>query len=88
MCKHQPPCPDPLAPDRMAARLEVSHPAQRWSMLCNGVVLFDDAGGLLPDGREVGPRQGAPIPRQRARAVYVPSVWVLAAGARSLGSGA
>jgi hypothetical protein len=64
----------------MAARVKVSHPEQGWSMLCNGVVLFDDSGGLLPDGGEVGPRQEASDPRQRARAVCVPSVWVLAAG--------
>jgi hypothetical protein len=24
--------------------------------LCNGVILFDDAGLLLPDGRDVPPR--------------------------------
>jgi hypothetical protein len=56
MCKHQPPCPDALAPDRIAARLMVSHPEQGWSLLCNGVVLFDDAGVMLPGGQEVGPR--------------------------------
>jgi hypothetical protein len=33
----------------------VSHPEQGWSLLCNGVVLFDDAGALLPSGREVAP---------------------------------
>jgi len=55
MCKHQPPCPDVLASDRMAARVMVSHPEQGWSLLCNGVVLFDDAGALLPGGREVAP---------------------------------
>jgi hypothetical protein len=54
-------------------------------MLCNGVVLFDDAGGLLPDGREVGPGQ-ASVPRQRARAVIMPAAWVLAVGALPLGS--
>ena len=68
----------------MAARVEVSHPEQGWSMLCNGVVLFDDAGGLLPDGSEIGPLQGGPVPRQRAQAVYTPAAWVVAAGARSL----
>jgi hypothetical protein len=26
-----------------------SHPEQGWSLLCNGVVLFDDAGVLLLD---------------------------------------
>jgi len=25
------------------------HPGQGWSLLCNGVVLFDDAGVLVPD---------------------------------------
>jgi hypothetical protein len=48
MCKHYPQCPDPQAPDRAAARVSVSHPEQGWSLLCNGVVLFDDAGTLLP----------------------------------------
>jgi hypothetical protein len=33
----------------------VSHPEQGWSLLCNGVVLFDDAGALLPSGSEVAP---------------------------------
>jgi len=52
MCEHQPRCPDALAPDQTAARVTVSHPEQGWSLLCNGVVLFDDAGILLPGGRE------------------------------------
>ena len=55
MCKHQPRCPDALAPDCKAAREKVSHPEQGWSLLCNGVVLFEDAGALLPSGREVAP---------------------------------
>jgi hypothetical protein len=32
-----------------------SHPEQGWSLLCNGVVIFDDGGALLPDGRTVLP---------------------------------
>lgn len=40
----------------MAARVMVSHPEQGWSLLCNGVVLFDDAGALLPGGQQVGPQ--------------------------------
>jgi hypothetical protein len=48
MCKHYPQCPDALAADRTAARVSISHPEQGWSLLCNGVVLFDDAGTLLP----------------------------------------
>jgi Family of unknown function (DUF5999) len=55
MCKHQPQCPGALAPDRMAARVTASHPEQGWSLLCNGVVLFDDAGALLPGGLKVLP---------------------------------
>ena len=51
MCEHQPPCPDDLAPDAAAARVVVSHPEQGWSLLCNGAVLFDDDGALLPGGR-------------------------------------
>jgi hypothetical protein len=35
-------------------------PEQGWSLLCNGVILFDDGGELLPDGRAVSPaRRGA-----------------------------
>jgi hypothetical protein len=30
-----------------------SHPEQGWRLLCNGVVLFDDDGELLPDGQAV-----------------------------------
>jgi hypothetical protein len=32
-----------------------SHPQQGWSLLCNGVVLFDDGGALLPGGQAVPP---------------------------------
>ena len=46
-CRHQPRCPDALAPDRSAARAVASRAEQGWSLLCNGVVLFDDGGELL-----------------------------------------
>jgi hypothetical protein len=55
MCQHRPRCPDVLASDRLAARVVAGHPEQGWSLLCNGIVLFDDAGALLPDGRPIGP---------------------------------
>jgi hypothetical protein len=29
-------------------------------MLCNGVIVFDDGGALLPDGRAVAPVRPAP----------------------------
>jgi len=34
-----------------------SHPEQGWSLLCNGVVMFEDTGALLPDGRSIPPHQ-------------------------------
>ncbi|MEU0853786.1 DUF5999 family protein [Streptomyces flaveolus] len=57
MCVHNPPCPAADASDREAARLAVSHPEQGWSLLCNGVVLFEDTGELLPSGKTFGPHR-------------------------------
>lgn len=54
-CRHQPRCPDALAPDRVAAHVMASHPEQGWSLLCNGVVLFDDGGALCLGGLGVSP---------------------------------
>jgi len=51
MCPHDPPCPPAHSADHGAARVVASHPEQGWSLLCNGVVEFDDTGELLPDGR-------------------------------------
>jgi Family of unknown function (DUF5999) len=56
-CQHDRPCPSADAPDREAARVVASHPEQGWSLLCNGVVLFDDTGELLPDGRVIAPHR-------------------------------
>ena len=57
MCSHQPHCPSAEAPDREAAHTLACHPEQGWSLLCNGIVLFDDTGEILPDGRAVAPRR-------------------------------
>lgn len=66
-CTHQPRCPGSMAHDRSAARTIASQPEQGWSLLCNGVVLFDDGGGLLPDGRSFPPLQApARIPAAAA----------------------
>jgi hypothetical protein len=35
------------------------HPEQGWSLLCNGVIVFEDGGELLPDGRALPPRRPA-----------------------------
>lgn len=63
-CPHTPPCPDAHAVDRDAAQVVASYPQQGWSLLCNGVILFEDTGELLPDGRTVPPQRG---PALRAR---------------------
>jgi hypothetical protein len=57
MCSHTPPCPAPSAPDREAAHTIVSHPEQGWSLLCNGVVIFEDTGELLPGGAVIAPHR-------------------------------
>ncbi|MFC6884382.1 DUF5999 family protein [Actinomadura yumaensis] len=57
MCPHQPPCPPSDGPDRDAARTLASHPEQGWSLLCNGVVLFEDTGELLPNGGIIAPHR-------------------------------
>ena len=57
MCQHQPSCPPAAATDREAACAVARHPEQGWSLLCNGVVLFDDTGELLPDGTVIPPHR-------------------------------
>ena len=66
MCPHTPPCPDARALDREAAKTVVSRPEQGWSLLCNGVVVFDDTGELLPDGSAIAPHRPA-VCRTRTR---------------------
>jgi hypothetical protein len=53
MCPHEPICPAADAPDHDAAHTIAFHPEQGWSLLCNGVVLFEDNGELLPSGAVV-----------------------------------
>jgi hypothetical protein len=57
MCQHQPPCPSAESADRESARLAAHHPEQGWSLLCNGVLLFEDTGELLPDGQIIAPHR-------------------------------
>lgn len=57
MCQHQPACPSATSADRESARLLAHHPEQGWSLLCNGVLLFEDTGELLPDGRVIAPHR-------------------------------
>ncbi len=55
MCPHQPACPSADSADHDAARVVASHPEQGWSLLCNGIVRFEDTGELMPDGRVQAP---------------------------------
>ena len=56
-CHHIPHCPAFDAPDHDAAHVVASYPEQGWSLLCNGVVRFDDTGEILPDGTVVAPHR-------------------------------
>lgn len=56
-CQHQTPCPSAADPDRDAAHIVAHHPEQGWSLLCNGVLLFEDTGELLPDGQIIAPHR-------------------------------
>ena len=62
MCTHQPPCPSVDSLDRDAARIVATFPEQGWSLLCNGVIAFDDLGDLLPDGTAVPPAHQSRLP--------------------------
>ncbi|MFJ4773984.1 DUF5999 family protein [Streptomyces uncialis] len=53
MCSHTPECPPAHADGRNAARTVAFCAEQGWSLLCNGVLLFDDLGELLPSGEIV-----------------------------------
>ncbi|WP_306292961.1 DUF5999 family protein [Streptomyces tsukubensis] len=57
MCQHQPSCPTADSTDRDTAHLVARHPEQGWSLLCNGVLLFEDTGELLPDGQIIAPHR-------------------------------
>ena len=61
MCKHEPSCPSSEAVDHDAARVLASFPEQGWSLLCNGVIRFDDTGELLPDGRVIPPHRSTHV---------------------------
>jgi hypothetical protein len=55
MCTHEPQCPPAGSIARVAAHIISSHPEQGWSLLCNGIVIFDDGGLLLPVGHTQAP---------------------------------
>jgi hypothetical protein len=57
MCKHETQCPTAECSDREAALIVAHHPEQGWSLLCNGVLLFEDTGEILPDGQIIAPHR-------------------------------
>jgi hypothetical protein len=63
MCSHQSSCPSAGRFDRSDrgnrgdAHIVSAHPEQGWSLLCDGAIVFDDTGALLPDGQVVGPHR-------------------------------
>jgi hypothetical protein len=67
MCQHEPPCPTEDASNRDAARVIARFAEQGWSLLCNGVVCFDDLGELLTDGSSVAPPSSTPALHRQAR---------------------
>ena len=59
--RHQPGCPSTDGPTSPVAACTVAaHPEQGWRLLCNGVVLFDDGGYLLPATTSSTPTSAAP----------------------------
>jgi hypothetical protein len=63
MCEHQPWCPSAEAPGHATARVVARHALQGWSLLCNGVVVFEDTGELLVDLEVVQPHRPAGLRR-------------------------
>lgn len=60
-CHHLIQCPPADAPDREAARVLTRFAEQGWSLLCNGVIAFDDTGEILPDGTAIEPHRGPAV---------------------------
>lgn len=60
MCTHTPPCPAATAPDAAAARIVADHLQDcGYALLCNGVVLLEGDGLLVPASRT--PETRAPV---------------------------
>jgi hypothetical protein len=56
MCSHSPQCPAADSVARTFAVVIADHHEQGWTLLCNGIVHFDDGADLLPSGAVAGPR--------------------------------
>ncbi|WP_267881978.1 MULTISPECIES: DUF5999 family protein [Streptomyces] len=69
VCGHQPECPSVENRDFQAAQVRVRHSEIGCSELCNGVLVFDDTGCLLPSGKVVDPRRPLPLVASGPKAV-------------------
>jgi hypothetical protein len=54
--KVHPPCRAFDTSSACRAHVVCRHDEQGWCLPCNGVVLFDDGGAILPDGSTLEPR--------------------------------
>ena len=54
MCSHQSSC---ASSDSTTPHIVAAHPEQGWNLLCNGAIVFDDSGELLPDGSVIAPHR-------------------------------
>lgn len=59
-CSHRPPCPPATASNHDEAVVIASHHEQGFVLLCNHVIVFDDTGEILPDGRTVAAHRPEP----------------------------
>ncbi|MET9114595.1 DUF5999 family protein [Streptomyces longwoodensis] len=60
MCSHPTPTqtqPSGRPADTRATHVVAAHPEQGWDLLCDGTIVFDDSGALLPDGRVLAPHR-------------------------------
>ncbi|MDL5204347.1 DUF5999 family protein [Streptomyces sp. ALI-76-A] len=51
-----------LTETAVAGAVVAAHPEQGWNLHCDGAIVFDDTGELLPDGSAVAPHR-APAER-------------------------
>jgi hypothetical protein len=72
MCNHKPECPNAKAIDHDAAKALIHDYNLGATLLCNGVLVFDDSGELVPDDEGYGV-----IEPYRAPAPHVPSNAIL-----------
>ncbi|MGW0702992.1 DUF5999 family protein [Streptomyces sp. NPDC002867] len=66
MCTHEHPCPSATGSDREAAHVVQSDETLGWSLLCNGLVVFDTSGAQVPQGCVVRPSRATPTTRPAA----------------------